>query len=207
MSSLVAVAYPDQHRASEVLSILQRLQKEGKIDIEEALCIVRAPNGNVEYTQGQGGDGKKVAGGAVGGLLVGMLFLAPVVGVAVGAGAGKLAGRKSSKGINKDFASKVGSNLEPGGSALVLLVRSSDREAVHPAISSYGGKLIETELDPEIAARLQSSLSAGGPDGVPLEARVDVPMGATVYCSDGSGGKITQATIDPVTLQVRHIAV
>jgi uncharacterized membrane protein len=207
MSTLVAVAYPDQHRATEVLSVLQGLQREQKIDLEDSLCVIRAPNGNVEYVQGQSSVGKKVVGGGVGGLLVGMFLLAPVVGVAVGAGAGLVAARKSHQGIDNTFASKVGSNIEPGGSALVLLVRSSDREAVHPAISGYGGTLIESGLDPEIADRLQSSLSAGGPGGAPLEARVDVPIGAIVYCSDGIGGKVKRALINPLTMEVRHIAV
>src|SRR4051812_35487790 len=116
MSNLIAVAYPDQHRAVEVLSILQGFQRDQKIDLEDAICVVRTPNGKVEYVQIPSRVGAKVAGGGAGGLLVGMLILTPVVGVAIGAGAGLIAARKSHRGaFEKDFVNKVGANLQAGG--------------------------------------------------------------------------------------------
>ena len=60
MSTLVAIAYPDEATAEEVVATLGRLQKEHAIELEDAVIITPR-----RRRQGQAApDPKLVAGGA-----------------------------------------------------------------------------------------------------------------------------------------------
>ena len=68
------------------------------------------------------------ASGAVGGgfwgVLIGLIFMNPLLGLVVGAGAGAVAGALSDVGINDDFMKQLAEKLTPGTSALFVLVDS-----------------------------------------------------------------------------------
>src|SRR3954453_22279243 len=123
MSNLVAVAYPDQATAEEVLQTLSRLQKEHSIELEDAVIVTRDAEGKVKLHQ----SNKLVAGGAVGGALwgglIGLIFFVPLLGMAVGAASGAAAGKMSDYGVDDDFMKNLGNELEPGAGALILLIR------------------------------------------------------------------------------------
>ena len=68
-----------------------------------------------------------VAGGAIG-LIAGMLFLGPVVGLGVGTLVGGITNRLRDVGVSDDFVGNS-AQLKPGSSALALLMRSSDSDA------------------------------------------------------------------------------
>ena len=66
------------------------------------------------------GDGASY--GMFWGLLFGMLFFVPVFGMAVGAGLGALMGKVEKSGIDQEFQRRVRDLLQPGTSALFLVV-------------------------------------------------------------------------------------
>ena len=130
MSNLIAVAYPDQHRAAEVLHALHNLQDQDAIELEDAIIVTRDPRGALHIEQTRAHTAAKTVGGGTGGFLVGLFFLAPVVGAAVGAGAGLLAAKHGNQGIERDLARRLGEELQPGGSALLALGSNADRDRV-----------------------------------------------------------------------------
>jgi uncharacterized membrane protein len=104
------------------------------------------------------------------GTLVGLLFMNPLIGLAtgaaLGAGAGALSGALADYGIDDDFIRQLGQSLQPGTSALFVLVRKMQPEKVLAELSRFRGRVIRTSLSPEQEARLQAALS-GGSVGLP----------------------------------------
>jgi uncharacterized membrane protein len=100
--------------------------------------------------------------GAMWGTLIGLLFLNPLIGMvtgaALGAGSGALAGALSDYGIDDAFIRSVGSTIEPGSSALFVLVRSVTADKVLPELHSFEGTVLRTSLSNEQEARLRQAL-------------------------------------------------
>ena len=91
--------------------------------------------------------------------LIGLIFLAPLLGMAVGAAAGGAAGALTDVGVDDKFMKNLGAQLASGGAAVVVLVRQSTPDKVLPRVSQYGGEVIQSSLDSETEAQLQAALS------------------------------------------------
>jgi uncharacterized membrane protein len=175
MSDLIAVGFKGQDTADQVLNKLQALQKEHLIDLEDSCVVVRDQAGQVHLKQAVNltGVGAATGGfrGAMWGTLIGLLFLNPLIGMvtgaAVGAGSGALAGALSDYGIDDQFMRSVGSTIEPGSSALFVLVRSVTADKVLPELRPFEGTVLRTSLSDEQEARLRQALQ-----GVKLDAQV-----------------------------------
>jgi uncharacterized membrane protein len=174
MSDLIAVAFKGEHTADQVLNKLQALQKEYLIDLEDACVVVRDQAGQVHLKQAinltRTGAATGGIQGAMWGTLIGLLFLNPLIGMAagaaVGAGSGALAGALSDYGIDDEFIRSVGSTIEPGSSALFVLVRSVTADRVLPELQPFEGTVLRTSLSNAQEARLQQALQ-----GVKLEVQ------------------------------------
>ena len=126
MSDLVAIAFDKPEEADRVLTELVRLKKEYLIDLEDAVVVIRQPDGVVNLKQSVNllGIGAATGGlrGALWGTLVGLLFLNPLAGFAVGglvgAGAGALSGSLIDYGIDDNFIRSLAQDLKPDSSAL-----------------------------------------------------------------------------------------
>src|SRR3954447_15292199 len=98
MANLIAIAYPDESTAREVLNTLARLQTEKSIELEDAVIVTRNQDGKVKLHQTSKTAAMGATGGALWGGLIGLIFLAPLLGMAVGAAGGgaprRLAGRR-----------------------------------------------------------------------------------------------------------------
>jgi uncharacterized membrane protein len=168
MSDLVCIAYKDRESADKVLNELRQLEVEHLIDLEDACVVDRDDNGKVHLKQAVNLTAAGAASGGVWGglfgLLVGMLFLNPLLGwlggLAVGAGAGALSGRLADYGIDDDFIKSLGSSIQPGTSALFVLVRKVTPDKVLPEIQKYGGTVLKTSLSKEQDERLREALAA-----------------------------------------------
>jgi uncharacterized membrane protein len=158
MSNLVAVAFPDQGTAEEVMGTLARLQTEHAIELEDAVIVTRGQDGKVKLHQSR----KLASGGAVGGALwgglIGLIFFVPLLGMAVGAASGAAAGALSDVGVDDSFLKELGTKLQPGGAAVIVLVHRSTPDKVLPEIARFGGEIIQTSLDDEAEQRLRHAL-------------------------------------------------
>jgi uncharacterized membrane protein len=167
MAEMVAVAFDNEQEADRVLTELNRLQKEYLVDLVDAVIAVRPREGNVQLKQSINMVGVGAASGALSGgfwgSLIGLLFLNPLAGFAVGglvgAGAGALSGSLVDYGIDDNFIRSLGKNLQPGTSALFVLVRKAQPEKVLAELSRFRGRVLRSSLSPEQEARLQAALS------------------------------------------------
>ena len=160
MSNLVAIAYPDRATADEVVATLGRLQTEHAIQLEDAVVVTREQDGKVKLHQTTKLAAAGAAGGALWGGLIGLIFLVPLLGMAVGAATGAATGALTDVGVDDKFMKDLGSKLEPGGAALIVLVHRSTPDKVLPEIARFGGDVIQTSLDDETETRLRHILEA-----------------------------------------------
>src|SRR5829696_8412781 len=160
MSTLVAIAYPDKSTADDVVATLARLSKEHLISLEDAVVVTRDDKGKVKLHQ----TNKIVAGGAAGGALwgglIGLIFFVPFLGMAVGAATGAATGALTDVGVDDSFLKDLGSKLQPGGAAVIVLVHRSTPDKVLPEIAKFGGDVIQTSLDNETEQRLRHVLES-----------------------------------------------
>jgi len=158
MSTLVAIAYPDAETASRVRAELIEATKEHLIQLEDAVVVEHRPDGKIKLHQAMSTTGAGAAGGALWGGFIGLLFLAPLFGMAIGAASGAAAGKLTDAGVNDDFMKQLGQKIGPGGAALIMLGRSDAPEKVIDRVKQYGGDVIQTSLDSEDEERLRSAL-------------------------------------------------
>src|SRR5215472_16276117 len=93
MSTLVAVVFEDESTAFEMRAALAKMQKQYLLEMEDAVVVTRDQDGKVKLHQAVSLTGVGAAGGAFWGMLIGLLFLNPLLGAAVGAGAGALSAK------------------------------------------------------------------------------------------------------------------
>src|SRR3954447_16274121 len=158
MSNLVAIAYPDRESAEQVRRTLIELQKEHIIELEDMVVVTRSEGGKVKLHQSASVAGAGATGGAVWGGLIGLLFLAPLVGMAVGADAGGATGAMTDVGVDDNFMKELGTKLEEGGAAVIVLVRKSTPDKVIPRIKEYGGYVLQSSLTHEAEEDLRAAL-------------------------------------------------
>jgi uncharacterized membrane protein len=160
MSNLVVLAFPDQTGATKFSAEIQRMQKMNILKLEDAAIVTRQPDGKTKVKQAQNLVGAGAFGGAFWGMLIGLLFLMPWLGMAVGAISGAMAGKFSDIGIDDDFIKTVGKQIEPGTSALFLMVVSSTPDRVLDELRGHTNvKVISTSLSKEAEERLREAFA------------------------------------------------
>jgi uncharacterized membrane protein len=75
-------------------------------------------------------------------------------------GADDAATWKDTYGIPEDFVRQVSGMLEPGQSAVFVLVEAGDPDKVAERFRGYGGTVLRTTMAPEKAEKLQELLAA-----------------------------------------------
>jgi uncharacterized membrane protein len=159
MSTLVAIAYPDPETAERVRGELVRATKEHLVQLEDAVIVEHEPGGKVKLRQAMSPTATGAAGGAVWGGLIGLLFLAPLVGMAVGAASGALGGKMADVGVNDNFMKDLGAKLQPGTAALIVLGSTDARDKVIDRVRPYGGDVIQTSLSSDEEQHLRDALA------------------------------------------------
>ncbi|MCB1825677.1 MAG: DUF1269 domain-containing protein [Candidatus Competibacteraceae bacterium] len=162
-NTFVAVAYDDMFKAQEVRLRLLQMQKEYLIDLEDAVVAVRDEKGKVKLHQIHDLTTAGALSGGFWGLLIGLIFMNPLLGLAAGAASGALSGALADIGINDDFMKKLASELKPGTSVLFVLVKHFTPDKVLAELEGAGGRLLKTSLSHEDETRLQAVLDAAKP--------------------------------------------
>jgi uncharacterized membrane protein len=161
MSTLVAIAYPDRETADRVRQELIEATKEHLLRLEDAVVVECDPDGKIKLHQASSTAGVGALGGAAWGGLIGLLFLAPLFGMAIGAASGALAGKLTDTGVNDSFMRELGAKLQPGTAALIALGSTEARDKLIERISPYGGEILQTSLDEEDEERLRAVMGQG----------------------------------------------
>ena len=170
MAELVVVGFGSLLEADLVLSELRHLEQEHLIDLEDAVVAIRQANGKVKLKQSidliGGGAAICASAGAIWEMMAGSLPLDSLAGFAVGglagAGTGALTGTATGYGIDEDFARSLSETLQPGTSALFVLVRKAQPEKVLAALSGFKGEILRASLSLK-EAPLETALSGVSP--------------------------------------------
>ena len=148
MADLISISFKDPVKAFDMRARLVELQKEYLITMEDVVVVTRDDDGKVKLHQATNLTAAGAVGGGFWGMLIGMLFFNPLLGVAVGAGAGALSGYLTDVGVDDAFMKKVGEDLKPGGAALFVLVRKVTGDKVLDRLKDFSGtgEVIQTSL-------------------------------------------------------------
>jgi uncharacterized membrane protein len=159
MSDLVVIVYPSEEKAEEVRQRLFKLQKEYLITINDAVIAVKTEAGTVKLNQLVNTTAMGAASGSFWGLLVGVLFLNPILGVALGAASGALGGALTDFGINDAFMKDLASSIQPGNAALFVLIKNMTADKVLKEIKDAGGVVLKTSFDESKEQALRDALA------------------------------------------------
>ncbi|HEV8052547.1 MAG TPA: DUF1269 domain-containing protein [Parachlamydiaceae bacterium] len=168
MSELIVVAFTDEAKAEEVRKILFTMEKQYLLELEDAVVVVKNQEGKISINQtynlvASGAMGGVVYGG-LWGLLIGVLFLNPLLGWAagglVGATTGGVSGWLTDIGIDDNFIKELGNTLRPGNSALFILIKKVTPDKVINELKRNGveGTILQTSLSTDDEAKLQTFL-------------------------------------------------
>ena len=160
MSDLVVVAFDDETSAEQMRDALVGLQKRHLMTLEDAAVVVRKQDGKVKVKQATNLVGAGALGGAFWGMLIGIIFWMPWLGLAVGTMSGALGGHFTDIGVDDDFIKEVGNTIEPGNSALFLLVREATPDKMVDELKQFKGKILQTSLSSEDEAKLRAAFGA-----------------------------------------------
>lgn len=160
MSSLVAVVFDDETTAFEVRTSLLKMQTQNLIELEDSAVVTRTPKGKVKLDQAVNLTAVGAIGGGFWGMLIGLIFLNPLLGAAVGAATGAMSGRFKDLGVNDEFMRDVGQSLKAGSSALFVLVRRATTDKVLDGLKPFAGKgkVYQTSLSKDDETTLREAL-------------------------------------------------
>lgn len=170
MSDMFVFAFKNETGAHDMLAEVGQLQKQQLITISDAATVVRHQDGKVKVKQANSLVGAGALGGAFWGMLIGLLFFAPWLGLVVGAVAGAIGGKLSDYGIDDEFIKNVGATIQPGDSALFLLVEKVTADKVIPALEKYHPTVLQTSLTADAEAKLRAAFGA---DEAPAETAAE----------------------------------
>jgi len=127
---------------------LPRCKKEYLIDMEDAVVVTKDDQGKTKLHQAVNLTAAGAVGGSFWGMLIGFIFLNPLLGMAVGAASGAISGAMADIGINDKTMKEMAESFKPGGSALFVLVRKSTPDKVLERLAPFAGKgkVIQTSL-------------------------------------------------------------
>jgi uncharacterized membrane protein len=179
MADLIVVAYDNEFKAEEVRLTLAKLQQEHLIELEDAAIVTKNAEGRIKLNQAVNLTAAGAVSGGFWGLLIGTLFFAPLLGAAVGAASGAIGGALSDIGVDDQFMKELGETLQPGSSALFVLIRKVTPDKVLDEIAKYGGKVLRTSLSKHDEAELQAVLDNRGIKPASIDATSATPTTAS----------------------------
>ena len=184
MATLIVVGFKqDMYRASQVLNRLIEMDYDWTIDLRDAVAVYRDYSGKLRTDQSYQlttGEGAAMGGlfGSLIGLTLGAIAAPFTAGASTAVAAGAVAAGglgggmlgaaggaldatwwKEDFGISDDFVKEVGTQVQPGDSAIFALLRAADYAFVAAEFSNYGGTVLSTTLSPEQAKKVEQVLS------------------------------------------------
>jgi uncharacterized membrane protein len=154
---LIVIAFDHFADARMAMAGLRTLEREGQIRFEDTAIVERDPDGTAHVKNEISGTTETAT--AIGALIGGLVtFVFPLAGIALGAALGAFVGRVLDRGVGDAFVDEVKQTLRPGRSALFLVVKASNADAVLAALRQFRGDVIQTTLDSEAEEALREAL-------------------------------------------------
>lgn len=159
-SNLTVIVFADEQKAEEAMQKLRKLRREGFIELEDAVVVVKDQEGEAHYHHLHHPARKGGLVGSITGLIVGSIFFYPLLGAAFGAAAGAISAALTDVGIDDQFMRDLAQKFGPGCSAIFTLVRKADADKVAEEFFGFGGKVLVNTFGKEREAAIQKFLDA-----------------------------------------------
>jgi uncharacterized membrane protein len=163
-SNLIVVVFNDW-KAEEARLKCLKLVREGFIELEDAVVVVKELDGTARYhrmhrTAMKGGVIRSITG-----LIVGGILSHHSIGDAFGAVIAAASNSLYDVGIEDEFVRELSERFGPGCSALFTLVRKADPEMAAKEFLGFGGKVLVASVSKEIEAAIQKFLDGASEGG------------------------------------------
>jgi len=157
MNQLVVVGCDHLDDARSAMKRLRELESDGQIRFEDTAIVERDPDGTARVHNEVSGttETATLIGAVLGGVVT---FVFPPLGAALGAAAGAAVGASLDRGVSRSFVNDVKETLQPGRSALFLVVKETEGDAAVAALRPFTGELIQTTLPEESEEALREAL-------------------------------------------------
>jgi uncharacterized membrane protein len=158
MATVTVLEFATPDGANNALQRIGELQKQHLIKLLDA-AIVSWPKGRKSPKTRQLVN--LVATGAVSGMfwgmLLGLIFAAPLFGMALGAGLGAMGGSFRDYGIDDDFIKKIRTQVTEGTSALFLMTSDAVLDRVADAMKDLKFEIVATNLSHDQEQKLREA--------------------------------------------------
>jgi uncharacterized membrane protein len=161
MSELIVIGYDDQATATQAYNQVLALNKDFVVTLSGLALVTVDAEGKSHVETPQKIVGVSAASGALWGMLIGLLFFVPGVGLLLGGAMGALFGKLNKSGVNEQFRTQVQEMLKPGSSAVVVMASKITEDKFGDAMGQYGGTLLKTSLSEEDEKELAAELADG----------------------------------------------
>jgi uncharacterized membrane protein len=149
MSRLVVIAFENETCAEHMHRALAQLRKPHLISLAEPVVIVREPDGQLRVKSTVALAGLMALFGAFWGVMIGLLFSLPWLGLGIGAAAGAAVGAAADMGVEDRLIKEIGSAIEPGHSALLVFAHDWTNDRVlEKEVAKFDGVLVPTSPSP-----------------------------------------------------------
>jgi uncharacterized membrane protein len=159
MSEMIVFTTPTPEGAYAMREALDDLRALDLIDMKDAAVVERLEGGGVRVRQAVNLVGAGALGGAVWGALIGLAFLSPWLGMAVGAVAGAVAGKFTDIGIDDNFIRELGDKVQPGQSALFLLIDGWENSKALRLLAEFNAEIVHTTFSATEDARFRAAFA------------------------------------------------
>ncbi|HEY9473181.1 MAG TPA: DUF1269 domain-containing protein [Mycobacteriales bacterium] len=163
---LLVIGFDHPLKANEFMLAAVRLQRNGQIQLHDAVFITRDSDGrSVVRETTDLSTGRGALGGAMWGALIGTLLGGPVgglIGGAASAGSGALLAKLIDTGIRDEKVRQLRNGVPPGSSALALLVSHLSLGDLQRELARFpGATLVESDLSDAALGAVRWALGEG----------------------------------------------
>ncbi len=159
MNTLVVWRFEGPDGAGAALPRLGRLVAAGEATVDDAALITWPPGHRKPSTATLGSlSGPGRLWGGSWGVLLALIFLAPIAGPTLGAAAGAVAGSLSDFGIADDFVQRVREDVGPGTSALFVVASQASAARLGGALTEVATMTARSALSAAEEQHLRDAL-------------------------------------------------
>jgi uncharacterized membrane protein len=159
MANLKVLKFDTADGAENELKVIEDLSKQQMIKLQDAAIVtwVQEKKSTTEHLTHL--TRIDALSGAFWGLLFGILFFLPLVGLVAWAALGALIGSITHMGIDEDFIKSIRSKVNEGTSALFLMTSDAVEDRVIEAMKQSKFEIIATNLSKEKEGKLHAAFA------------------------------------------------